>query len=179
MNPVEEIIHRLDKANLWAKEKELRRGAYLKVMGSKDTNLYYVVSGSLRIFFDDEYEEQTIRLAYQGNLIAALDSFISEKPSELYIQTLKKTHLKVIPKTAYMQFILSSQEHVMLWQQTMIQLVYEQLEREKDILTQSPRKRYERVLSRSPQLFQEIPHKYIASYLRMSPETLSRIKNSK
>ncbi len=60
----------------------------------------------------------------------------------------------------------------------MIQLIYEQLEREKDILIHSPRKRYERVLKRSPQLFQEIPHKYIASYLRMSPETLSRIKKS-
>jgi len=36
----------------------------------------------------------------------------------------------------------------------------------------------ERVLTRSPQLFQEIPHKYIAAYLRMSPETLSRLLNS-
>lgn len=178
MNPIEIIQSKINAANLWAKELQLKRGEYLKVMGSTDTNLYYVVSGSLRIFFEDEYEERIIRLAYRGNLIGALDSFISEKPSELYIQTLKKTQLKVISKTAYLDFIHSNSENLLLWQKTMIQLIYEQLEREKDILTHSSRKRYERVLKRSPQLFQEIPHKYIASYLRMSPETLSRIKKS-
>ena len=41
-----------------------------------------------------------------------------------------------------------------------------------------PRQRLQRVLGRSPRLFQEVPHKYIASYLRMSPETLSRLLNS-
>jgi len=58
------------------------------------------------------------------------------------------------------------------------QLTLQQLEREKDILTSSPLERYKRVLKRSPQLFQEIPNKYIADYLRMTPETLSRIKKS-
>ena len=56
------------------------------------------------------------------------------------------------------------------------ELIYQQMERERDILTSSPLERYKRVLSRSPQLFQEIPNKHIASYLRMTPETLSRLK---
>jgi hypothetical protein len=44
-------------------------------------------------------------------------------------------------------------------------------------LINAPAERYERVLKRSPKLFQEVPNKYIANYLRMSPETLSRLKN--
>jgi hypothetical protein len=56
-------------------------------------------------------------------------------------------------------------------------LVVQQLEREKDLLINAPGERFERVLTRSPKLFQEIPNKYIANYLRMSPETLSRLKN--
>jgi hypothetical protein len=56
-------------------------------------------------------------------------------------------------------------------------LVLQQLEREKDLLINAPAERYERVLKRSPKLFQEVPNKYIANYLRMSPETLSRLKN--
>jgi len=55
-------------------------------------------------------------------------------------------------------------------------LVIQHLEREIDILTSSPIERYNRVLSRSPQLFQQIPLKHIANYLRMSAETLSRLK---
>lgn len=168
----------MDEADLWHKEIKLVRGAYLKVGGSTDTNLYYVVSGSLRIYFEDEYEEQIIRLAYQGNFIAAMDSFISDQASELYIQALKKTKLKMLTKAAYLKLIHQNSVNLDLWHQSMLQLIYEQLEREKDILTFSPLKRYQRVLKRSPQLFQEIPLKYIASYLRMTPETLSRIKKS-
>ncbi|MEZ4885326.1 MAG: Crp/Fnr family transcriptional regulator [Chitinophagales bacterium] len=178
MNPIEQIKHKMDAAGLWHKEVELGRGEYLKVGGSTDTHLYYVLSGSLRIYFEDEFEEQTIRLAYRGNFIAALDSFISGQPSDFYIQALKKTKLKVLTKTAYLEWIHQDEANLQLWHQSMLQLIYEQLEREKDILTFSPLKRYQRVLKRSPQLFQEIPHKYIASYLRMTPETLSRIKKS-
>ena len=65
-----------------------------------------------------------------------------------------------------------------MWTSMLEELVLQQIEREKDILTNSPKERYNRVLKRSPQLFQEIPNKYIANYLRMTPETLSRLKKS-
>ncbi len=176
MNLVEELKNKIDTSNLWDKNIILERNEYLKVKGSIDTHLYFITTGSLKIFFEDEFEEQIIRLGYQNNFIAALDSFISEKPSDLYIQALKKTEVKRIKKSSFIQMIQSNTENLMLWYQIMGQLIYQQIEREKDILTYSPKKRYERVLKRSPQLFQEIPNKHIASYLRMTPETLSRLK---
>ena len=178
MNPVEILTQKINDQDLWEGETHLSRQEYLKVKGSIDTRLYYVVSGSLRLFVVDEFEEHTIRFGYQDNFFAALDSFITEQPSELYIQALKKSHLKFMSKKTYMDFIQSSAENTQLWYTILSQLVYHQMERERDILTSSPLERYKRVLKRSPQLFQEIPHKYIASYLRMTPETLSRIKKS-
>lgn len=107
-----------------------------------------------------------------------MDCFISEQPSDLYIQAIKKTELKVIKKTTFMNLVESSEENKKIWHLILGDLIFQQMERERDILTSSPIKWYKRVLSRSPQLFQEIPNKYIASYLRMTPETLSRIKKS-
>jgi hypothetical protein len=49
------------------------------------------------------------------------------------------------------------------------------IEREVEMLTYSPDERAQRLMLRSPQLFQIVPKKYIASYLRMKPETLSRV----
>ncbi|MEK6481215.1 Crp/Fnr family transcriptional regulator [Catalinimonas sp. 4WD22] len=178
MNPIHAIVDKINTAQLWEKELCLKRNEYLKVKGSVDTRLYYVQGGSLRIFVIDAYEEHTIRFGYQGNFIAALDSFITEQASELYIQALKQTELLVISKAAFMELVNSSAENLHLWHTIMEQMVYQQMERERDILTSSPQERYQRVLKRSPQLFQEIPHKYIASYLRMTPETLSRLKKS-
>lgn len=180
MNPISTLIDKINNEDLWDGEATIQRNEYLKVKGSIDTNLYLVKNGSLRIFVidEDEDEEHTIRFGYKNNLIASLDSFISNKPSELYIQALKKTTLKIIKKENYIAFIESSKENKKLWLAILENFVLQQMERERDILTSSPLERYNRVLKRSPQLFQEIPNKYIASYLRMTPETLSRIKKS-
>lgn len=153
------------------------RNEFLKVKGSIDTNLYYIESGSLRIFVLDDYEEQTIRFGYKENLIVSLDSFLTGNPSKLYIQAIKKTVIKVVTKEQFDKF-LEKENNQNLWAKILENLVVQQMEREIDILTNSPKKRYERVLKRSPQLFQEVPNRHIANYLRMSAETLSRLKKS-
>lgn len=178
MKETQLLIEIIENNNLWEKEIEIGRNEYLKVKGSIDTNLYFIKNGSLRIYVVNEYEEHTIRFGYQNNFIVSLDSFITEKPSDFYIQAIKKTNLKIITKKRFKDLINSNPELQNLWSNILEQLILQQLEREKDILTSSPIERYKRVLKRSPQLFQEIPNKYIADYLRMTPETLSRIKKS-
>lgn len=178
MNFIQEFTQKISAAQLWSKDIALNRNEYLTVKGTTDTNLYFIVKGSIKIYFEDEYEEQILRLGYTNNFIAALDSYISEQPTNLYVQALKKSELKVLSKKTFLQFLETDPALSAMWQQLLGQLIYQQIEREIDVLTYSPKKRYERVLARSPQLFQEIPSKYIASYLRMSPETLSRLKKS-
>jgi CRP-like cAMP-binding protein len=159
------------------KEIIIDRNEYLKVKGSIDQNLYYVESGSLRIFILDDYDEQNIRFGYKGNIIVSLDSFLTGKPSDLFIQAIKKTIIRVITKQQIDKF-LGTENNRKLWINILEKLVLQQMEREIDLLTNSPKERYERVLRRSPQLIQEIPNRYIANYLRMSAETLSRLKKS-
>lgn len=178
MSVVDEIHDRLVRGELWEQKQLLKRNEYLTTAGTVDSNLYYIVSGSLKISITNADEEHIIRFGYQKNMITALDSFITDKPSEFFIQAIKKTEVKVISKKSYLEFIHQNSENKQLWDIAQQQLILQQLEREKDILTTSPKERYERVFKRSPQLFQEIPNKYIASYLRMTPETLSRLKKS-
>lgn len=175
---IHELYKHIEQQGLWDKTITINRNAYLKVAGTIDTNLFYIVSGSLKISIIDETEEHIIRFGYRNNFITALDSFITGEPSEFYIQAIKKTELKVISKERYLQLISENKELKIIWDLLLQQLLLQQIEREKDILITSPQKRYQRVLLRSPQLFQEIPSKYIASYLRMSPETFSRLKRS-
>ncbi|WP_242205439.1 Crp/Fnr family transcriptional regulator [Aestuariivivens insulae] len=178
MNPISQIIESLNNEYLWDNTVVLNRNDFLAESGTINTNLYWVVEDSFRIYVIEEHEEQTIRFGYKNNLIAALDSFLNEKPTDFYIQALKQSTVKVLNKPKFMDFIRSSSENTKIWQLMLEQFVLQQMERERDILTASPIDRYNRVLKRSPQLFQEIPNKYIASYLRMTPETLSRIKKS-
>ena len=153
----------------------INRNEFLSVKGSIDTNVYYIESGSLRLFVLDDDEEQVIRFGYQDNLIVSMDSFLTGKPSNYFIQAIKKTVIRVITRQQVDDF-LKIEKNQPSWIKILENLVVQQLEREIDILTSSPIERYNRVLSRSPQLFQQIPLKHIANYLRMSAETLSRLK---
>lgn len=172
------VFNKITEANLWEKEITLSRNEFLLKKGSKDDAVYFVLNGSLKIFITDNDEEQIIRFGYQNSIITALDTFISSKETQFYIQAIKKTTVKVVSKKALIQLIDTEQSYQQEWQNILLNMIQQQLEREVDILTNSPIERYQRVKARTPQLFQEIPHKYIASYLRMTPETLSRIKKS-
>lgn len=143
-----------------------------------ERNLYLIQSGAVRAYYNSEEEEHDIRFGYQGSVINSISSFINEIPSTLSVQAIRKTKALVLDKDSYMKFIMSSNDNMKMHLVVMEQLVDSMLEREIDLLTSSPKDRYDRVSKRSPQLFQHIPLKYIASYLRMTPETLSRLRKS-
>lgn len=176
MNPLALLLTQIEEEDLWQEEVVLERHEYLNRAGKINTNLYYVVNGSLRIFLNDGDEEHTIRFGYKDSFFGALDSFMTNTPSNYTIQALKKATLKVVAKDTFMAIVNQSQANLSAWHKVLELLVAQLMERELDLLTASPKERYNRVLKRSPQLFQEIPSKYIASYLRMTPETLSRLK---
>jgi CRP-like cAMP-binding protein len=173
MSPLSNLLNEL--ASHWSHSIVLKRNEFLVRQGEVHTHLYLVEEGSLRVFIEDEDEEHTIRFGYQGSLITALDCFLTERPTSFYIQAIKKCRLQVISKKDYLNLINSKEAYKEIWNQLLQDFVHQQIEREIDLITYSPKKRFERVFKRSPQLFQEIPQKYIASYLRMTPETLSRI----
>lgn len=160
-----------------AHQRILKRGEYLCTPGDRSTEIFLIKSGAIRAYRISEDEEQTIRFGYSSSLMVALDSYFGNRPSELYFEALRKTEVLVFPKSRLKEVRELRQDFDQLYTEVLEHLVIQQMEREIDLLTQSPEKRYQRVLERSPSLFQEVPAKYIASYLRMTPETLSRLRN--
>jgi len=169
------LISSFEKAT---EQKIISKGQFLIKEGEVEKHLYFVVSGAIRVFYLSEFEEQTIRFGYKGSFINSLSSFIKETPSEFYIQAIRKTTVKQISKDSLLKLVNEDADSLRQYIQLLEILVTQQIDREIDLLITSPYERLSRVLQRSPQLFQHIPLKYIASYLRMTPETLSRIRNS-
>lgn len=160
------------------KEKTLAKGAFLVKEGQVENYLYRIESGAVRVFLLTELEELTVRFGYEGSYINSLSSFLRQTPSEFFIETIRKTTVRYITRQALLDMAFQSPENHKAYTLLLENLISQQIEREIDLLTISPAQRLERVLARSPNLFQQIPMKYIASYLRMTPETLSRIRNS-
>ena len=116
----------------------------------------------------------SVKITLVAPKVSTADSFLTNTPTKYSITAIKSATLKSISKNKLLHFL---EENYLqnLWIEVLNTLIIQQSEREIDLLTTSAKDRYERVLKRSPKLFQNIPHKYIANYLRVSPETLSRL----
>ncbi|MEL7163063.1 MAG: Crp/Fnr family transcriptional regulator [Bacteroidota bacterium] len=179
MPSIGESLHEyLTTHALWDKQLTLKRGEHLHLEGDVDPDIYYVKEGTLRSYVLPEGTngEHIIRFGYGGDFVTAMDCFLGGRPTMLYTQTLRKTVLRRVRRGVYLKQMETDPALNALWQRTISWMFIGQMEREVDLLTSSPEARYRRVLARSPRLFQEIPAKYIANYLRMTPETLSRIR---
>ena len=111
---MQSILNTIEQKDLWDKTLILKRNEYLKKSGVKDTNIYFVVEGSVKLFIVEDDQEMIIRFGYKNNVIAALDSFISEKQSDLYIQAIKKTQLKVIFNDFFTELLVEKLKNELL-----------------------------------------------------------------
>lgn len=169
-----DFLHNISVAFKESEAISFKKGEILTREGSIENNLFFIEDGAVKIYYQSELNEHIIRLGYNGSVLNSLTSFLTQTPSELVIEVIRETKVKTLKRSQVVNIIENSTGY----EKFLEKLVTEQLEREIDLLQDSPNKRLERVLKRSPHLFQHIPLKYIATYLKMSPETLSRIRNS-
>ena len=169
---------KIEKSALPKTTVELKRNDILKHSDTVDTNLYLIKSGSLRVYNVINGVEHCLYFGFKGSAITATDSFFGEKTSNYIIQAIKRSKVEVVSKEDFMQFINSEKENLLLWQNILVEIIQHHIQRAHDLFEISSEERFNRLIQRAPYLFQEIPHKYIASYLRMSPETLSRLQKS-
>jgi len=160
----------------WNRPVELKRNDFLMTKGQTESSLFFVLNGSMRIYFPNQEDEICVGFAYGSNLICSYPSFILNQPSEYYIQALAKTEMMAIDRSDFYSLFDSYRRVERAWRMLEEEALLGKIEREVEMLTFTPEERYHRLIKRSPHIFQIIPRKYIASYLRMTPETLSRIR---
>jgi CRP-like cAMP-binding protein len=168
-----------DLLSLWTHKHVLKRNDFLIEKGRTETSLFYVIEGSLRIYYPHQDEEICVGFAHDYNLICSYPSFIQQKPSHYFIQALAKTELVSIQRIDLYSLFEKHRLIERSWRMLEEEALLGKIERETEMLTFTPEERYNRLLERSPHIFRTIARKYIASYLRMTPETLSRIRPGK
>lgn len=161
---------------LWRKQIGLRRGDYLIKEGQVEQHLYFVLSGALWLYLPTPAEDICVGFSYPNTLLTAFPSLVCQQPSAYCIQALRKCELLAITKTDFEEIQGKRPVFAKFWRLELEKALVGKIEREVDLQLPDPAQRLQRLLARSPHIFQLVPKKYIASYLRMSPETLSRIR---
>ena len=146
--------------------------------GETCNNIYWVVKGLVRQFYYKNGKELTEYMATENSIVMCIESLFLEQPTHLQIKTIEPTVLIAIPKVELEAVAMKSVD---------IQILYRKILEESLILSQvhadmlrfeSAQDRYQKLIKRQPQLVLRAPLVYIASYLQMTPETLSRVRTA-
>ena len=138
--------------------------------------IYWVAKGLVRQYYFKNGKELTEYMASENTIFMSIESLFKEEPSRQQIQTLEPTILFALPKKALEREAVRNVN---------IQMMYRKILEESLIISQvhadmlrfeSAQERYAKLVKRSPQLVLRAPLVYIASYLQMTPETLSRVR---
>lgn len=161
--------------------KEVKRNGVVLKAGDRCLFIGLVKEGALRTFYVNECSEEINFLFHfnQGleNIVFTdYESFLLHTPSKLNIQALEKTTVAFINYKDW-QDLCSKNVYWQLFSKRMTEKVYLLAKkRVEDLLYYSPETRYVRLLKENPFIFQKIPQRYLASYLGITPQSLSRIR---
>jgi len=156
--------------------KEMRSGDLLLKQNTVSREIFFLESGLVRGFYDLEGNEITSWFAYEGLWFASLHSFIEEVPSLENIEALEDCTVYTLKREDLYQFYQYFPEFNVLGRRIAEQYYIEVSKRALILQTQSAHTRYSTLIAKRPQLLQRVPLKYIASYLGISQETLSRVR---
>ncbi|MGW8317221.1 MAG: Crp/Fnr family transcriptional regulator, partial [Bacteroidales bacterium] len=142
--------------------------------------LFFIVRGCLRSYFvDDKGVEHIYQIRMDNNWISDLESFFSQRPSKYYIEALEDSELLRISKERlellYEQVPALERYFRILFQKAYVNA----LKRLNSTMWEPAIDRYNDMLKEHPDMFQRVPLVYIASYLGITPESLSRIRRQK
>lgn len=155
---------------------KFRKNEQILKEGEVCRNIYYVHQGLIRQYYHKNGKELTEHLGVEGTIFMCIESLFKEEPTQLMVEALESSIIYALPKVKLEMVALHNVN---------IQILYRKILEESLILSQvhadlvrfeSAQDRYKKMCKLNPEVIKRTPLIHVASYLQMSPETLSRVR---
>jgi len=138
----------------------------------------YLNKGCARNFVvDDLGHERILFFAFEDWWLGDLESYYSGKPGTNYIQMLEESEIFIISKDKFQKLEQEIPKLKQWYTSKMLRSASASRNRIEEMKTLSAEERYLNLLEKQPHIFQRIPLQYIASFLNIEPQSLSRMRN--
>lgn len=161
---------------LWHKQFLPGRSVLLKP-GARADRCYLVKKGAARLWAGLSEKEINFRFCFEGDILCDFESFHRRIPGAIGIETLEPSILTWIHKR---DFDLVTREHPELYKYMLDWALEKQsfyFQHFLSLLRDKPEDRYRQLMEQQPHIIGRVPLQYIASYLGITPVSLSRIRN--
>ena len=157
------------------KLKTVKKGELLLMQGQTCNKIFFVKNGCLRLYYIADDVEITVWFSFENNSAIELSSFLSGAPSDYFIEAIEDSEILSLHKSEltglYERHLEMQKIMRAFWEDVILNLLKRFTALQKD----SAEKRYLDLLSQ-PVYLQRIPQKYLASYIGVTPTSLSRIR---
>lgn len=137
----------------------------------------YLNKGCARVFVIDEHgHERILFFAFEDWWLADFESYYTGKPGTSNIQILEDSELLVINKEDFQRMENEIPKLKQWYIYKMTRSAAATRKRNEDMRTLTPEERYLKLIEKQPQILQRIPLQYIAEYLNIEPQSMSRIR---
>lgn len=158
--------------------RKCSKGEMILKEGQVCEEIYYIEKGLIRQFYLKKNREMTEHLATEGGIIMCIESLFKEEPTRLQVEALESSLLYALPKRKLEQVALHNVNIQILYRKILEEsLIFSQVHADL-VRFETAQNRYLRLCKLMPQVVLRAPLVYIASYLQMTPETLSRVRAS-
>lgn len=173
---VPDIKENWEKIKIMFKDVRVPPKTVLLREGEIANCLYFINQGCLRLWFNDDGRDITFQFFFEQQEVSSFESFYNNEPSLFNLETVEFSQLTVIKKDDYQKILSMFPKLKEYSNQFMAErfVYYTRLFLSR--IKNSPKERYLELCSEKSQILERVPHHYIASYLGITPVSLSRIR---
>ena len=145
--------------------------------GRVDNYIYFIHSGVVTMIINHDGTEICFSFSFENDYFSSYTSFLTREPSKFSLIALQDTTLERISYDSLQKAYTLSAEHQKNGRLIAEKLYMEENRRTLSLISEAAEERYLSFLENQPHAFQLLPQKYIASYLGITPVSLSRLRN--
>ena len=153
------------------------KGEKILQEGEVCRNISYIEKGLVRQFYFKNGKEVTEHLGVDHSIFMCIESLFKEEPTRLQVEALEPTLVYALPKAKLEAAAMRNVNIQMLYRKILEESLIQSQIHADLVRFESAPNRYKRLCDLSPQVVRRAPLTYIANYLQMTPETLSRIRS--
>ncbi len=144
--------------------------------GQIENNLSFIETGVIRLYIEKLENDLTFAFAFAGDFVSGYDSFLTRIESSYRIQTLTNSTLWQLSYVDLQEIYTETGIGNKIGRKASEDLFLKKSKREISLLNENAEQRYRNLFIHQPRLIEQIPLKYIASYIGVTPQALSRIR---
>ncbi len=157
-------------------QRNLNKGEMLIHEGQTSRHMVFVAKGMLRQYYFKNGKEVTEHFSYEGCILMCIESLLKQEPTRLVAETLEQSIVYLLPYDTLLKLTENVKEINIFYRKVLeYSLITSQIKAD-SWRFETARERYNLLMKTYPEVIKRAPLSYIASYLLMTPETLSRVR---